>query len=84
MGRLISLMSKMSMHDQEVIALVVWSELSYEEAATALGVRVGTVKSRLARARQKLAELAARSGHSQNDGNALARASGTEPREVEG
>ena len=40
--------------DREVIALVVWSGLSYEQAARALGVPVGTVRSRLARARARL------------------------------
>jgi RNA polymerase sigma-70 factor (ECF subfamily) len=42
---------------QDVIALCVWSGLSYEEAAAALGVPIGTVRSRLARARALLAEL---------------------------
>jgi RNA polymerase sigma factor (sigma-70 family) len=40
--------------DQDVLALCVWSELSYEEAAVALEVPVGTVRSRLARARTRL------------------------------
>ncbi|MCA2189854.1 RNA polymerase sigma factor [Nonomuraea cavernae] len=40
--------------EQEVISLVVGSELSHAEAAEALGVSVGTVKSRLSRARRKL------------------------------
>jgi RNA polymerase sigma-70 factor (ECF subfamily) len=44
--------------EREVIALCVWSELDYAEAAKALGVPVGTVKSRLSRARQKLKKLA--------------------------
>jgi RNA polymerase sigma-70 factor (ECF subfamily) len=39
---------------QDVIALCVWSGLGYEEAAAALGVPVGTVRSRLARARTSL------------------------------
>jgi RNA polymerase sigma factor (sigma-70 family) len=41
---------------QDVFALCVWSGLSYEEAATALGVPVGTVRSRLARARSALSD----------------------------
>lgn len=41
---------------QDVLALCLWSELSYEEAAIALGVPSGTVRSRLARARATLAE----------------------------
>jgi RNA polymerase sigma factor (sigma-70 family) len=45
---------------RDVLFLVAWLELSYEEAAGALGVPVGTVRSRLARARGRLrAELAA-------------------------
>jgi RNA polymerase sigma factor (sigma-70 family) len=46
--------SELPRRDQEVLALCVWSELSYEEAAVALGVPVGTVRSRLARARTRL------------------------------
>lgn len=49
--------------DLDVLALCVWSELSYEDAAVALGVPVGTVRSRLSRARARLAEPAAARGH---------------------
>jgi len=42
---------------REVIELVIWSECSIAEAARALGVPEGTVKSRLARARKRLAGL---------------------------
>jgi len=41
----------------EVLALCVWSGLPYAEAARALGVPVGTVRSRLSRARKKLNKL---------------------------
>ncbi|MDX3387951.1 RNA polymerase sigma factor [Streptomyces niveiscabiei] len=41
--------------EREVLALCVWSGLDYPTAARALGVPVGTVRSRLSRARKKLA-----------------------------
>lgn len=41
--------------DRDALLLVVWGELSYAEAAEALGVPVGTVRSRIARARERLA-----------------------------
>ena len=50
---------------QDVIALCVWSGLSYEEAAVALGLPVGTVRSRLSRARAALAELDGAPRHKQ-------------------
>ncbi|MQY05178.1 RNA polymerase sigma factor [Actinomadura macrotermitis] len=43
--------------DREVFLLVVWSGLGYAETAEALGVSVGTVRSRLSRARKRLREL---------------------------
>ncbi|MGW3409098.1 RNA polymerase sigma factor [Streptomyces sp. NPDC000888] len=42
--------------EREVLALCVWSGLDYAAAAEALGVPVGTVRSRLSRARAKLAK----------------------------
>jgi RNA polymerase sigma factor (sigma-70 family) len=39
---------------RDTLLLVAWGGLSYEEVATALGVPVGTVRSRLSRARSKL------------------------------
>ena len=44
--------------EQDVVALCVWSELDYAAAAQALGIPVGTVRSRLSRARRKLRQLA--------------------------
>jgi RNA polymerase sigma factor (sigma-70 family) len=43
--------------ERQVIALCVWSDLDYATAARALGVPVGTVRSRLSRARRKLRNL---------------------------
>ncbi|UUU24206.1 RNA polymerase sigma factor [Streptomyces sp. DSM 40750] len=41
--------------EREVLALCVWGGLDYAAAAEALGIPVGTVRSRLSRARTKLA-----------------------------
>lgn len=40
--------------DREVVLLIAWEELSYAEVAEALDIPVGTVRSRLSRARVKL------------------------------
>jgi RNA polymerase sigma-70 factor (ECF subfamily) len=48
--------------EQDVIALCVWSELDYAAAAQALGIPVGTVRSRLSRARRKLRRVAGEPG----------------------
>jgi RNA polymerase sigma factor (sigma-70 family) len=45
--------------EQDVLALCVWSGLSYEDAAHALRLPVGTVRSRLSRARERLRETRA-------------------------
>ncbi|MBL1115573.1 RNA polymerase sigma factor [Streptomyces sp. 110] len=44
--------------EQEVLALCVWSGLDYAQAAEAMGIPVGTVRSRLSRARARLRTLA--------------------------
>ncbi|MBZ3903501.1 MULTISPECIES: RNA polymerase sigma factor [Streptomyces] len=43
--------------EREVLALCVWAGLDYGQAAQALGVPVGTVRSRLSRARARLGRL---------------------------
>lgn len=50
--------AKLSKRDQDVITLCVLEELTTAQAAAALGVPEGTVKSRLSRARARLTELA--------------------------
>jgi RNA polymerase sigma factor (sigma-70 family) len=57
MSRVLALVERLPRRDQEVLALCAWSELTYHEAATVLDIPVGTVRSRLARARARLAEL---------------------------
>ena len=44
--------------DREVFLLCVWSQLDYVATAEALGIPVGTVRSRLSRARTRLRALA--------------------------
>jgi len=56
-------MSRLPRAQREVLALCVWSGLSYEEAALALAIPVGTVRSRLARARATLTEPQGHSRH---------------------
>lgn len=58
MRRLLAVVHQLNIEDQEVIALCDWSGLSYDEAATALDVPLGTIKSRLSRARSRLRTLA--------------------------
>ena len=47
---------------KDVVLCVYYQEMSVEEAACALEIAVGTVKSRLSRARQKIKELLERRG----------------------
>jgi RNA polymerase sigma factor (sigma-70 family) len=44
----------LSEQEREIVLLVFWSGLSYEATAVALGVPVGTVRSRVSRTRRKL------------------------------
>ena len=48
--------------ERDALMLRVWEALSYEDVAAALGVPVGTVRSRLHRARRRLRERAGSSG----------------------
>ncbi|MGL5928544.1 MAG: RNA polymerase sigma factor [Dermatophilaceae bacterium] len=54
MRDVLAAMADLTPTEKEVIALCVWAELTYEQAAVAMGVPVGTVRSRLSRARGKL------------------------------
>jgi RNA polymerase sigma factor (sigma-70 family) len=63
MRAILAVLDRLHESDKDVLALCVWSQLSYEEAAAALGVPVGTVRSRLSRARRRLTELVDAGGH---------------------
>jgi RNA polymerase sigma-70 factor (ECF subfamily) len=63
MAELLEHVTRLPRWMREVLVLCVWSELSYEEAAVALAVPVGTVRSRLARTRVRLRELERGTGH---------------------
>jgi RNA polymerase sigma-70 factor (ECF subfamily) len=53
--------------ERDTLVLHVWEGLPYDEIAVALGVPVGTVRSRLNRARTRLRELAPVSGEQHDD-----------------
>ncbi|MER5409429.1 RNA polymerase sigma factor [Streptomyces sp. NPDC002769] len=45
---------RLSEGDRHVLLLIAWADFSYQEVATALGIPLGTVRSRLNRARKKM------------------------------
>jgi RNA polymerase sigma-70 factor (ECF subfamily) len=53
LARALEAISTLTRAEQDVVLLVLWSEFTYTDAATALGIPVGTVRSRLASARAK-------------------------------
>ena len=57
MRAVLAVVDRLPRREREVLALCVWAELSYGEAAVALDLPIGTVRSRLARARGRLREL---------------------------
>ena len=52
--RLAGALRTLSARDRDALLLVVWADLSYAEAAEALAIPIGTVRSRIARARTRL------------------------------
>lgn len=53
--------------DRELLLLIAWDELSYEEAAAVLELPVGTVRSKLHRAKARLRELLEPNGRTRED-----------------
>lgn len=54
-GELLAAVARLPRAQREVLLLHAWADLSYDEIAQALDVPIGTVRSRLARARARLA-----------------------------
>jgi RNA polymerase sigma factor (sigma-70 family) len=52
--RVIAAVAQLPRRERDVLVLSVWQDLSHEEIAAALDIPVGTVKSRLSRARARL------------------------------
>jgi RNA polymerase sigma factor (sigma-70 family) len=52
--RLAAALARLPEEHRDTLLLVAWGDLSYAEVAMALGVPVGTVRSRMSRARSKL------------------------------
>ena len=78
MRRVLDRVERLPRRHQEVLALCAWADLSYPEAAAVLGIPVGTVRSRLARARVRLAAMDGnRQGPADTDGPKPAGASRT-------
>jgi RNA polymerase sigma-70 factor (ECF subfamily) len=62
-SRLLDALARLPASDRDVVVLVAWEELSYEEVSVALDIPQGTVRSRLNRARRTLRELLGESGN---------------------
>jgi RNA polymerase sigma-70 factor (ECF subfamily) len=63
MAAVLAVVEQLPEHERDVLALCAWAGLDYADAALALEVPVGTVRSRLSRARSRLRELVEANGH---------------------
>ncbi len=57
--RLTGALAALSAGDRDVLLLIAWEQLTYQEVARALDIPEGTVQSRLHRARTKTREVLA-------------------------
>ncbi|WP_329019549.1 RNA polymerase sigma factor [Micromonospora rifamycinica] len=53
-GPLAEALARLSRRERDVLLMVAWADLTYDEVARALKIPLGTVRSRLHRARQKI------------------------------
>jgi RNA polymerase sigma-70 factor (ECF subfamily) len=70
-SRLAGALASLKKRDRDALLLHTWGGLSYEETASALAVPVGTVRSRLHRARKRLREALGASGGQTFQGQGL-------------
>jgi RNA polymerase sigma factor (sigma-70 family) len=70
MRRTLEVFERLPATDQDVLGLAAWEGLSYEEIAVALSIPVGTVRSRIHRARGHLMELLLQVGHQPDENSA--------------
>ena len=65
-----SVLAEMPAADRDTLTLFAWADLSYDEIAAALDVPVGTVRSRIARARERVRDrLGDKSWEVEGDGH---------------
>ena len=62
-GSVTAALDRLSAQHREVIVLVALEEMSYRDVAEILGVPLGTVMSRLSRAREHLRQMLEERGH---------------------
>jgi RNA polymerase sigma-70 factor (ECF subfamily) len=55
-------LSVLSREERDVLLLFAWADLSYEQIAAALSLPVGTVRSRLSRARTRMRDELTKEG----------------------
>lgn len=67
-AQLLDALGQLPAADRDVVVLVAWEELTYDEVAAALDIPLGTVRSRLNRARRTLRELLPGIGNELGDG----------------
>jgi RNA polymerase sigma-70 factor (ECF subfamily) len=72
-AQILDALAQLPAGDRDVVVLVAWEELTYEEVAAALDIPLGTVRSRLNRARRTLRELLPGFGNEPVTINAQAR-----------
>ena len=59
MARVLAAVHRLPRSQQEALALCIWSEVSYSDAAAVLGIAEGSVRARVSKARSRLADALA-------------------------